>query len=205
MFQENILDKITNLLKPVVERENFELIDVELKTEYGRRILRIFIDGRDGITVDDCAKISGKTGFCLDNNEDLQLGHYYLEVSSPGLDRVLKKESDFIKFTGHLINIKLNKPINGQKKFIGYLKECSNQKINIEEKHTGKIVDIDLTNILNAKRSSPLLLDSITRKLRCWFSKKRTSIFELFNTNCLLPLFNDSISCSRGVISFVAA
>ncbi|MEW6087566.1 MAG: ribosome maturation factor RimP [bacterium] len=150
MFDKETLEKIKEIICPVIVKDNMELVNIEFKTEYGRRILRIFVDKENGVNVEDCAKISGKINSLLDNN-DLIPGSYFLEISSPGLDRALTGEPDFRKFEGRLSKIKLHEAINGQKNFIGFLRECKNQNIILEEKNSGKMFEINLNNISRAK------------------------------------------------------
>ncbi len=150
MFDKEALEKIKNIIRPVIEENNLELVNIEFKIEYGRRILRIFIDKKNGVNVEDCARISGKIDSLLDS-DDLIPESYCLEVSSPGLDRTLINESDFKKFEGRLIKVKLNQAIDRQKNFIGYLRGCKDQNIILEEKDSGKKFEMSLNNISRAK------------------------------------------------------
>lgn len=87
---KTILENITELLEPLLAEKNFELVDIEFKTEGRGKLLRIFIDKSGGITVDECAEVSREFGTLLDVN-DLIESSYRLEISSPGLRRPLKK------------------------------------------------------------------------------------------------------------------
>ena len=100
---------------------DLELVNVEFIKEGPNWYLRIYIDKQNGITIDDCEFVSRSIETNLDNI-DLIKQAYILEVSSPGLDRVLKKESDFIKYSGEIVDIKLYKAFNGLKEFQGELK-----------------------------------------------------------------------------------
>jgi len=128
------VEKITEeLVQPILERENFELVDIEFKKEGPHRFLRIYIDKDGGITLDDCQKVSEELSEKLDEVDPIE-DNYFLEVSSPGLDRPLKKDSDFERFKGENIEIRLYQTINNQKVFEGELigLEDNNIKINIE-------------------------------------------------------------------------
>lgn len=114
---EKIAEK---LAMPIVEQLNFELVDVEYKKEGANWVLRYYIDKPGGISLDDCQIFSEKISEALDR-EDPIAQRYYLEVSSPGLDRPLKKESDFERFKGRNVELRLYRAINNRKKYIGEL------------------------------------------------------------------------------------
>jgi ribosome maturation factor RimP len=149
MFDKEVLEKIRKIISPVIEKDNLELVNVEFKVEAGRRVLKIFIDKENGVNVEDCARISGNIN-SMSELDDLITGSYYLEVSSPGLDRALVSESDFKKFEGRLAKIKISHAICGQKNFIGYLRGYREQKIILEEKNSGKTFEIGLNDIKRA-------------------------------------------------------
>ncbi|MDD5773137.1 MAG: ribosome maturation factor RimP [bacterium] len=150
MFDKEALEKIKEIIRPVIEGDNLEFVGIEFKVECGRKILRIFIDKENGVNVEDCAKISGRIDSLLDSCAFVS-GSYCLEVSSPGLDRPLFGEPDFKKFEGSLVKIKISHAIDGQKNFIGYLRGCKDQNIILEEKCSGKNFEINLSNISKAK------------------------------------------------------
>ena len=99
------LEKLNAAIEPVVTGAVYELVDVEWKHESGAWVLRVFIDGPGGVTLDDCAKVSRQLSATLDVS-DLIGVPYNLEVSSPGLDRPLKKEADFRRYLGKLAKIR---------------------------------------------------------------------------------------------------
>lgn len=107
-------------ITPVLEQHQFELVDVEYVREVGVWYLRCYIDKEGGITVDDCEVISRLLGEWLDK-EDFIEDSYILEVSSPGLGRLLKKEKDFARSIGKDVEIRLYKAIDKQKEFTGTL------------------------------------------------------------------------------------
>src|SRR5688572_25516812 len=94
---KNRVERIAEKLAiPIIEKEEFELVDIEYKKEGANWYLRLYIDKPGGITLDDCQKISNQLGDRLDEEDPIK-GNYFLQVSSPGLDRPLKKERDFVR------------------------------------------------------------------------------------------------------------
>lgn len=110
MDPRSIPDQVSALIAPILEREGTELVDVEYRREQGAWVLRVFIDKPGGIiALDDCAQVSHKIGDVIEI-EDVISHRYRLEVSSPGLDRVLKKESDFQRFSGRRCGSRRGRP-----------------------------------------------------------------------------------------------
>lgn len=112
--------KLEALLEPLLAQESAELVDIEFLHESGRPILRLYLDKDKGITLDDCAALSDRIGALLDESNSVP-GPYVLEVSSPGLDRVVKKEKDFLRFAGRGAKIRLKSPLAGRRNFTGTL------------------------------------------------------------------------------------
>lgn len=106
--------------RSTVENMGYELVDVEFVRAGRQPLLRIYVDSPRGITVDDCAAVSRQIGAWLDV-EDIIAGAYRLEVSSPGLDRPLKRAEDFERFSGREISLRLHLPLEGQRRFQGEL------------------------------------------------------------------------------------
>lgn len=129
--KETYEQKAEELLMPLIEQNQFELVDVEYVKEAGNWYLRAYIDKPGGITVDDCEVISRAFSDLLDIHDFID-DAYILEVSSPGLGRPLRKDKDFERSLGEEVDIKTYKPINHQKDFTGILKEYDKQKIVIE-------------------------------------------------------------------------
>lgn len=116
---ESTCDKVAQVVEPAIESEGYALVDIELKGGAGARTLRLFIDKPDeGITVDDCQKVSKLLGPLLDVEEIVE-GRYFLEISSPGVNRRIRKQEDFERFTGDKVKIKTRSPIDGRSKFTG--------------------------------------------------------------------------------------
>lgn len=129
--REEYENKVEKYLIPVVQEQNFELVDVEYVKEVGNWYLRAYIDKEGGISVDDCEIISRKLGEWLDEKDFID-DTYILEVSSPGLGRPLKKEKDFIRSMGKDVEIKLYRQVNKQKDFTGTLKSYDKDTVTIE-------------------------------------------------------------------------
>lgn len=124
--------QVTDLIEPILFELGFELVDVDYLSEHGRWILRIYIDKAGGVTIDDCAKISAEFGDLIDIKEIVR-HEYVLEVSSPGLNRPLKKEADFVRIIGKKVKVKMKIPVNGRRNFSGYLKDVRDHIIYIED------------------------------------------------------------------------
>lgn len=118
--KESYESRVEAYLLPLMEENNFELVDVEYVKEAGTWYLRAYIDKEGGIAVDDCEVISRKLSDWLDK-EDFIDDSYILEVSSPGLGRPLKKGKDFKRSLGEAVDIKLYRAIERQKDFSGIL------------------------------------------------------------------------------------
>jgi len=115
-YRENIRE----LVEPVLENEDMELVDVECLRMKTRWIVRIFMDKEGGVTLDDCTEISHQIGDILDIH-DLPPGPYTLEVSSPGLDRPLARDKDFLRYRGYHVHVKTDQKIDGIRNFQGKL------------------------------------------------------------------------------------
>ena len=128
---QDYVQKTEAIVEPILQKYQFELVDVEFVKEAGSWHLRVYIDKEGGIAVDDCEVISRKLGEWLDK-EDFIDESYILEVSSPGLDRPLKKEKDFARSIGKDVEVKLFKAINKEKEFVGILKAYDEDTVTLE-------------------------------------------------------------------------
>lgn len=113
--------KTEKLVTPIIDERNYELVDVEYVKEGSNWYLRVYVDKPGGITVDDCEIVSRALGDLLDRDDFIDEA-YILEVSSPGLGRPLKKEKDFNRSIGKMVEVKLYRAINKRKNFEGELK-----------------------------------------------------------------------------------
>ena len=138
MGKAPVTQSVTELIEPGLLAKGLELIDVEFKKEGKSWVLRIYIDREGGVTLEDCQKVSRLAGDLIEV-EDVIEPVYTLEVSSPGLNRVLKKEKDFLKYSGKKINVQCHAPMDGRKKFTGILIDFIDQSIHLEvdgQQHT---------------------------------------------------------------------
>ena len=131
------------IIEATVTGLGYELVDVERS---GRGMLRVFIDKPEGISVDDCQTVSHQlTRLFLVENIDYDR----LEVSSPGLDRALKKEADFVRFAGEQAQLKLRMPVSGRKNFVGTIGVLSDGVLQLVV--DGTVVAIELSNLDKAR------------------------------------------------------
>lgn len=154
--KEDYTIKTEKLIEPLIQENDFELVDVEYVKEGANWYLRVFIDKEGGITVDDCELVSRALSDLLDE-KDFITDAYILEVSSPGLGRQLKKDKDFTRSLGEEVEIKLYKSIKMEqggktfsiKEVFGILKDFNNEKIviEIEEESHMEILRTDIAMI----------------------------------------------------------
>ena len=116
---------------PIVDENNFELVDIEYVKEAGNWFLRVYIDKQGGITIDDCELVSRALSEQLDKDDFIE-DSYILEVSSPGLGRPLKKEKDFERSIGKEVEVRLFQAINKQKEYIGILTSYDKDTVTVE-------------------------------------------------------------------------
>lgn len=130
-MKREIVSLAEELLESIMQEGNYELVDVEYLKESGQWYLRIYADKEGGITINDCEAISRAMEAKLDALDPIP-DAYILEVSSPGLDRVLKKDKDFQRYLGYLVDVKLYKARNKKKEIQGELLSFSEQSITIQ-------------------------------------------------------------------------
>jgi ribosome maturation factor RimP len=148
--KEEILERVRQIAAPLAAQEGLELIDVEIGGGGGRQVLRLFIDKATGVSLDDCTSISRAVSAALDVEDPIQ-GTYDLEVSSPGLDRPLKKPEHFQKFLGSRVRVKTFGPLpecENRKSFIGILKGYENSTIAVDV--DGKVFQVPHAQVSKA-------------------------------------------------------
>lgn len=145
--KEKIILKIWDLIEPLCQAEGMELVQVEYQRETRGRILRLYIDRPGGVTLDDCVHISRQSGDLLDVFLE-DTGSYSLEVSSPGVNRPLVKQSDYQRFKGRRAKIKTMRPINGQKNFKGVIAGISEGLVKLADQDA--VIGIPFTEIARA-------------------------------------------------------
>jgi ribosome maturation factor RimP len=119
---------LSSLLEKTVTQLGYELVDLEMSNR--GKLLRLFIDKPEGITIDDCTLVSNHISHVLAVEHDIDYDR--LEISSPGLDRVLKKAADFERFAGERIKLKLRVPLNGRKNYVGKLQGLENGEVLLQ-------------------------------------------------------------------------
>ncbi|ACL21697.1 ribosome maturation factor RimP [Desulfitobacterium sp. LBE] len=117
---ESIMEQVEAIIAPVITEQGLELVDVEYVKEGAHWYLRIYIDKEGGVDIDDCTNVSHLVSEVLDKHDPIAQA-YMLEVSSPGLERPLKKDEDFERFTGKLVRVLTKEVYQGYKEFTGYL------------------------------------------------------------------------------------
>ncbi len=140
----NIENKVQELLEKTIIDLNYDLYDVQYVKEGKDYYLRIFIDNNKGISLEDCEKVSNEVSSILDES-NLIKEQYYLEVSSPGIERILKKDKHLKDNIGANVEVSMFKPIDKQKNVIGILNNFDEDKIELDVKNT--ILKIDRKNI----------------------------------------------------------
>ncbi|PNU21210.1 ribosome maturation factor [Geothermobacter hydrogeniphilus] len=146
MVQQVMTERVAELVAPIIEEFGLELVDVEYKRERSDWFLRLFIDKPGGVTLDDCADLSREVDPLLEV-EGLIPHAYRLEVSSPGLDRPLKKAADFARFVGERIRVKSRDPLDpdhrghARKTFRGILQRADGESLTIaqQDKRGGEV------------------------------------------------------------------
>lgn len=132
--QNNTESKVLAILEPILEEKALELADLEFVKEGPNWYLRVYIDKDGGVTIEDCENVSRILEKKLDEADPIEQA-YILEVSSPGIDRPLKKPEHFEKYIGEIIDIKLYKPLEGKKEYQGELKQFNDGVITIIEEN----------------------------------------------------------------------
>ena len=123
-----LTDKLEALLAPVVERLGYELVDLEFTGAGKGSVLRVFIDSDDGVTLDDCAKVSDQVSGVLDVEDPIP-GEYNLEISSPGLDRPLNRVTHYTRYAGAEIKVKMVKGYPGRLRLKGVLEGIEDEQV----------------------------------------------------------------------------
>lgn len=143
-------DALEELIEPTIDSLGFELWGTEFFSQGKHSKLRIFIENEEGISLEDCEQVSRQVSSILDV-EDPIVGEYTLEVSSPGLDRRLFKLAHFQRFTGSKVNLKLNAPFEGKRKFVGRINGIEEDDVVLqvdEHEYLLPISSIEKANIV---------------------------------------------------------
>lgn len=149
-----VVETVTDLVTPILEKQNFELVEVEFVKEGKSWFLRVFIDKEGGIDIEECAYVSEQLSDRLDAMDPDPIPQaYFLEVSSPGAERPLKKEKDYEKALGEYIHVSLYQPLDSEKQFEGFLQSFDDTQLTlkIRIKTREKDLVIDRKNIAKAR------------------------------------------------------
>ncbi len=146
---EAVSEKVKELVQPIIRDMGYRLFDVEFKPERGW-VLRIIIDRADGVTIRDCERVSKSVSALLDVEDPIP-SSYILEVSSPGLNRELKKVEHYDFFKGKLVKLVLREAIEGKKEITGYIDDVTEGIINIREKEKGGVFHIPFSKIARGR------------------------------------------------------
>lgn len=128
----NLINKLYKLIDPLVESLNYELYYLELVKEENENYLRIYIDKQDGnISLDDCEKVSRAVSSILDEKDPISFS-YYLEVSSPGIERKLYTDEHFKRYIGNMVRVNIAGLLNGKKKYEGELLDFNSEELKLK-------------------------------------------------------------------------
>lgn len=144
----NTEQKVLPYLEPITAEHGVELADLEFVKEGANWYLRVYIDKEGGVTIDDCEAVSRALEAKLDEADPIEQA-YILEVSSPGIDRPLKKDGDFVKYQGEMIDVKLYKAQDGRKQFQGRLLGLADGVVSLEE--DGKTLAFERKDIASVR------------------------------------------------------
>lgn len=148
----SVVETVTDLVKPILDEHGFYLYDVEFVKEGKSWYLRVYIDKKGGITLNDCALVSDQLSEALDETDPIPQA-YFLEVSSPGAERPLKNESDYQNAVGEYIHVSLYQQINGKKVYEGTLTNLSEKELTLDylDKTRHRQVTIDRSKVAQAR------------------------------------------------------
>jgi ribosome maturation factor RimP len=156
--QDELIGEIWKLFEPVIAAQGMEILEIEYRRESIGWVLRIFLDSERGITVEDCAEMSRIAGDLLDVSDLIQVP-YHLEISSPGIDRPLRKVEHFQKYIGDIIEARTVSPIENRRNFKGELKQASFDGVVIECEARSYSIPMSLI-----ERARLLYFESMERK-----------------------------------------
>ena len=149
MLENNdiVIIKATKLIEPLLDDMGFDLVDIEYLSGRSKWILRIYVDKEGGITLDDCARVSREIGDLIDVKDIFQ-HKYVLEVSSPGINRRLRREKHFLQAVGSRVKVKMIVPVDRRRNFNGYLRDVQGGTLCLEMGND--LVRLSLENVEKA-------------------------------------------------------
>ncbi|KAA0817976.1 ribosome maturation factor RimP [Bacillus licheniformis] len=151
-MSNKVIDTVSEMVQPILDNLQLELVDIEFVKEGQSWFLRVFIDSDDGVDIEECAKVSEALSEKLDEADPIKQ-NYFLEVSSPGAERPLKKEADFMKALGKNVYIKTYEAIEGNKEFEGELSafDGENVEVTVMIKTRRKTINIPYDKVAKAR------------------------------------------------------
>ncbi|MET3682175.1 ribosome maturation factor RimP [Alkalibacillus flavidus] len=132
-MSNKIVSLTEEIVQPIVDDMNLELVDIEFVKEGKNHFLRVYVDKEGGVDIEDCEQVSERLSEQLDEHDPIEQA-YFLEVSSPGVERKLKKREDFERFVGSYMYVKTYEPIDGDKEFWGDLIQFTDDELTLEVK-----------------------------------------------------------------------
>jgi ribosome maturation factor RimP len=147
--QNKTTDTLATILRPPVEGAGYELVDLELKREPSGWVLRVFIDGANGVGLNDCERVSREISAVLDVN-DVITHAYNLEVSSPGLDRPLRNAEHFARFVGQKARVRLRQGVGGRRNFAGTIRAVDPSGVDVTLEVDGAAFTLPLSDLERA-------------------------------------------------------
>jgi ribosome maturation factor RimP len=130
MIKDVVIEKLFKLIEPIVKENDFELYHLEYIKEFGENYLRVYIESPKGIGLDDCEKVSRPVSDILDVEDPISES-YYLEVSSPGIDRILYTDKHLNRYIGSQVSVKLEKLFEGKKQYEGILADFDSAEVSV--------------------------------------------------------------------------
>ncbi|MFA5575844.1 MAG: ribosome maturation factor RimP [Tissierellaceae bacterium] len=153
MNRKGIIGKVVKIAEPIADELGYELVDLEYERDKSAYFLRIYIDKTGGVTLDDCQQMSQVLGDALDKEDPISTP-YYLEVSSPGLDRPLKNDRDLERNLGKEVEIRLYKPLDNHKQIFGILDRYDEEEI---------VLRLDNEKFINIKKELIALIKLVIK------------------------------------------
>lgn len=148
----NVVETVKQVVKPILEKQSFSLFDVEFVKENKSWYLRVYIDKKGGVTIDDCVLVSDELGEKLDEMDpDPIPQQYFLEVSSPGAERPLRNDDELSQAVDEYVHVSLYQNLNGQKTYEGYLRAVDKDSLTLQNDQWGKQDTVIIPKKLVAK------------------------------------------------------
>lgn len=147
-IESPLVGRLTQLVAPVVEDFGCELVELQFRREAHGWVLRLIIDHENGVGIDDCSRVSREVAHLLEVEDPIEQS-YTLEVSSPGLDRPLKRMKDFLRCKGKKAKVVVKEPVDGQNQCVGMIEDVSQESVTLRTDHG--IIEIPFTQMKKAR------------------------------------------------------